>query len=81
MANDVEVDDFGGLESSVTQAKDVRTDDGKQPAPPTGPCEDPAVEAILPGKDAPAAAVTATEDPAVPTAPSQVAGLCYGCCV
>jgi hypothetical protein len=42
--------------------------------PPTGAHEDPAAEAVLPSKDTPAAAATATEDPAVPTAPSQVAG-------
>jgi hypothetical protein len=76
MANDEEVNDFGGPESSVTQVEDVRTEAREQPVPPTGPREDPAAETVLPGGDAPAAAATATEDPAVPTAPSQVAGSC-----
>jgi hypothetical protein len=35
MANDEEVNDFGGLESSVTRARDVRTEVGEQPAPLT----------------------------------------------
>jgi hypothetical protein len=43
---------------------------GEQPAPLTGPREDPVASAILPGEDAPAMAATATEDPAAPTAPS-----------
>jgi hypothetical protein len=76
MANDEKVDDFGGLESSVTHAEDVRMEAGEQPASPTGPHEDPTVEAVLLGKDAPAATVTATKDPVVLTAPSQVAGSC-----
>jgi hypothetical protein len=63
MANDEEVDDFGGLEGSVTRAEDVRTEAGEQPAPPTGPREDRAAETVLPGEDAPATAATATEDP------------------
>jgi hypothetical protein len=76
MANDEEVDDFGGLEILVARAEDVRTEAGEQPAPHTGHCEDPAAAAVLPGEDAPATAATATEDPAAPTAPSQVAGSC-----
>jgi hypothetical protein len=76
MANDEEVDDFGGLESSVTRAEDVRTEAGEQPAPLTGPREDPTAVAVLPGEDALATAATATKDPAAPTAPSQVAGSC-----
>jgi hypothetical protein len=67
MANDEEVDDFGGLESSVTQAEDVRMEAGEQPAPQTGPRKDHAAEVVLPGEDAPAVAATATEDPAVPS--------------
>jgi hypothetical protein len=76
MANDEEVDDFRGLESSETQAEDVKTEAREQPAPPTGPREDPAAETILPSEDAPATAAMTTEDPSVPTAPSQVAGSC-----
>jgi hypothetical protein len=76
MANDEEVDDFGGLESLVTWVEDVRMEAGEQPTPPTGPREDPAVETVLPSEDAPASAATATEDPAVPTTPLQVAGSC-----
>jgi hypothetical protein len=76
MANDEEVDDFGGLESSVTRAEAVRTEAGEQPAPLTSPCEDPAAPAVLVGEDPPAMAASAAEDPAAPTAPSQVAGSC-----
>jgi hypothetical protein len=73
MANDEEVVDFGGLESSVTRAEDVRIDAGEQPTPLTCPHADPMATAVLPGGDAPA---TATEDPVASTAPSQVAGSC-----
>jgi hypothetical protein len=73
MANDEEVDNFGGLESSVTQAEDVRMEVGEQPAPLTGPCEDPTAAVVPAGEDPPA---TAAEDPAAPIAPSQVAGSC-----
>jgi hypothetical protein len=41
MANDEEVDDFGGLESSVTRTEDARTG-VEQPATQTDPGEDPA---------------------------------------
>jgi hypothetical protein len=76
MANDEEVDDFGGLESLVTQVEDVRTEAGEQPAPLTSPCEDPAAAAVPVGEDPPAMAVSAAKDPATPTAPSQVARSC-----
>jgi hypothetical protein len=49
MANDEEVDDFGGLESSVTHVEDVRMEIGEQPAPLTGPCEDPVAAAAPSG--------------------------------
>jgi hypothetical protein len=62
----------------VTRAKDVRTEAGEQLTPLTDPHEDPVAAAVLPGEDAPA---TAAEDPAAATAPSQVVGSCYGCCV
>jgi hypothetical protein len=48
----------------------------EQLVPPIGAREDPAAEAVLPGEDTLAAAAMATKDPAVPTAHSQVAGLC-----
>jgi hypothetical protein len=76
MANDEEVDDFGGMESSVTRAEDVRTEAGEQPTPLIGPHDDPATTAVLPSEDAPTTAATTAEDPAAPTAPSQVAGSC-----
>jgi hypothetical protein len=70
MANNEEVDDFGGLESSVTRAKDARTGVGEQPAPHAGPGEDPEAAAVPAGKDTPAALAQADEDPAAPPAPS-----------
>ena len=76
MANDEEIDDLGGLESSVSRAEDVRMEAEEQPAPPTGPREDPAAVVVLPGEDALATAATATKDPTALTAPSQVAGSC-----
>jgi hypothetical protein len=76
MANDEEVDDFGGLESSGTRAEDVRTGVGEQPAPPTGAGEDPAAAAVPDGEDTPVAPAQAAEDPAAPAAPLQVAGSC-----
>jgi hypothetical protein len=54
--NDEEVDDFGGLESSVTQAEDARTGVEEQPAPLTDPGEDPAAAAVPAGEDTPATA-------------------------
>jgi hypothetical protein len=76
MMNDEEVDDFGGLESSVTQAEDARMGVEEQPAPLTGPGEDPTVAAVPAGEDTPAAAASTDEDPAASAAPSQVAGSC-----
>jgi hypothetical protein len=43
MANDEEVNDFRGLESTEPLAEDARA--GEQPAPPTGASEDPVVAA------------------------------------
>jgi hypothetical protein len=74
MANDEEVDDFGGLESMVPLAEDARAGIGKQPAPPTGPDEDPMAAAASAGEDTSVAAAPAAEDPVAPAAPSQVAG-------
>ena len=76
MANDEEVDDFRGLDSSVTRVEDVRKEAREQPAPLTSPREDHATAAALPCEDAPATAAMAAEDPTAPTAPSQVAGSC-----
>ena len=76
MMNDEEVDDFGGLESSVTRAEDARTGVEEQPTPLTGPIEDPTAATVPAGEDTPATAAPADEDPAVPVAPSQVAGSC-----
>jgi hypothetical protein len=65
MLNEEEVEDFGGLESSVTRAEDAWTGAEEQPAPQADPGGDPA-----------AAAVSASEDPTAAAAPSQVAGSC-----
>jgi hypothetical protein len=65
--NEEEVEDFGGLESSVTRAEDARTWAEEQPAPQADPLGDPA-----------AAAMPAGKDPAAVAAPSQVAGSCSG---
>jgi hypothetical protein len=45
-----EVDDFGGLESSVTWAEDARTGVEEQPGPLTGPSEHPAATAVPTGE-------------------------------
>ena len=76
MMNDEEVDDFGGLESTVTQAEDARTGVEEQSAPLTGPGGDPAAAAVPAGEDTPAASAPTHENPAASAAPSQVAGSC-----
>ena len=76
MMNDEEVDNFGGLESSVTRAEDARTGVEEQPTPLTDPGEDPPAAAVPAGEDTPVAAAPAEEDPAASAAPSQVAGSC-----
>jgi hypothetical protein len=65
MMNNEEVDDFGGLESSVTRAEDARTGVEEQLMPQASPGGDPAVAAALTG-----------EYTAASAAPSQVAGSC-----
>ena len=65
MLNEEEVEDFGGLESSVTRAEDARTGAEEQSVPQADPGGDPA-----------AAAAPAGKDPAAAAAPSQVAGSC-----
>ena len=76
MMNDEEVDNFGGLESSVTRAEDARTGVEEQPTPLTGPGEDPTVATVPASEDTPASAAPADEDPVASAAPSQVAGSC-----
>jgi hypothetical protein len=63
MANDEEVDDFRGLDSTEPLAEDARAGIGERPALATGAGEDPM-----------AAIASTAEDPAAPAAPSQVAG-------
>jgi hypothetical protein len=62
MLNDEEVEDFGGLESSMTRTEGAGTGAEEQ-APQAGPGKDPAAAAAPDGEDSAAAA-----------APSQVAG-------
>ena len=64
MANDEEVDDFGGLESTEPLAEDARAEE--QPVSPTGAGEDP-VAAAAPSSEG-------TSVVSAPAAPSQVAG-------
>jgi hypothetical protein len=47
MTNNEEVEDFGGLESSVTRAEDARMRAEEQPAPQADPGEDPSAAAAL----------------------------------
>jgi hypothetical protein len=76
MMNDEEVDDFGGLESSVTCIEDARTGVEEQPAPLTDLGEEPTAGVVPAGEDTPAAAAPADEDPTTLAAPSQVVGSC-----
>jgi hypothetical protein len=72
MVNDEEVDDLGGLESTMPLAEDARARIGEQTAPPTGASEDPVAAAALP-EDTSVVAAPAVEDPAASASPSQVA--------
>jgi hypothetical protein len=45
MLNDEEVEDFGGLESSLTRTEDARTGDEGRSVPQAGPGGDPAAAA------------------------------------
>jgi hypothetical protein len=74
MLNDEEVEDFGGLESSLTRTEDAVTGDEEQLAPQADLGEDPATVTAPAGEDPAAAAAPAGEDPAAAAAPSQVAG-------
>jgi hypothetical protein len=74
MANDEEVEDLGGLESTMPLAEGVRAGTEEQPAPPTGDSEeDPVAAAVLP-EDTSVASAPAAEDPASSVGPSQVVG-------
>jgi hypothetical protein len=81
MVSDEEVDDFGGLESSVPRAEDARAGVGEQPAPPTSLGVDPVAADTLAGEDASVTAAPTGEDPAAPAAPSQVEASSLGCWV
>ena len=74
MANDEEVNDFGGLDSTEPLEEDARAGIGERPAPTTGVGEDPVAAAAPASEDTSAAAAPAAEDPAASAAPSQVAG-------
>jgi hypothetical protein len=63
MMNDEEVEDFGGLESSMTRTEGMEMGAKGHSAPQAGPGEDSAATAALAGEDSIAAA-----------APLQVAG-------
>jgi hypothetical protein len=71
-----EVEDFGGLESSVTRVEDARTGAEEQPVPQADRGGDPAVAAVTAGGDPAAVAAPVGEDLAAAAAPSHVAGLC-----
>jgi hypothetical protein len=70
MMNDEEVENFGGLGSSLTQIEDAGTGAEEQLVPQASPAT-----ATAPASEDPAAAAApAGEDPAAAAAPSQVAG-------
>jgi hypothetical protein len=48
--NDEEVEDFGGLESSLTQTEDAGTGAEEQSVPQAGPGEDPTTMTAPPAK-------------------------------
>jgi hypothetical protein len=85
MANDGEIEDLGGLESTAPLAEDARAETEEQPTPQTDVGEDPVVASVPTGAgedpvaaDAPTggdalAAAPSIEDPAAPVGPSQVA--------
>jgi hypothetical protein len=76
MMNDEEVEDFGGLESSMTRAEDARTGTEEQSAPQADPCGDPAAAVVPAGGDPAAAAAPAGKDPTAVAAPFKVAASC-----
>ena len=74
MANDEEVEDLGGLESTNIFAEGARAGTEEQPAPPTSASEDDPVAAAALPEDTLVGAAQAAEDPAALASPSQVAG-------
>jgi hypothetical protein len=74
--NDEEVEDFGGLESSVTQAEDARMGAKEQPAPQADPGGNPTTAVVSAGGDPAAAAAPASKDPTAAAAPSHVTRSC-----
>ena len=74
MANDEEVEDLGGLESTIPLVEGARAGTEERAPPPTGAGEDdPAAAAVLP-EDTSMVAAPAAEDPTASAGPSQVAG-------
>jgi hypothetical protein len=74
VANDEEVDDLGGLESTMALAEGARAGIREQPAPPTSASEDDPVAAAALPEDTLVGAAQAAEDPAASAGPSHVAG-------
>jgi hypothetical protein len=78
MANDEEVEDLGGLESTMPLAEGARVGTEEQPAPVTGVSEyDPMPSAALP-EDTSVVAAPAAKDPTASVGPSQVAIYSWG---
>jgi hypothetical protein len=74
MANDVEVEDLGGLESTMPLVEGAWAGTKEQPVPPTSASEDdPVAAAVLP-EDTLVVAAPAAEDPAASAGLSQVSG-------
>jgi hypothetical protein len=74
MANDEEVEDLGGLESTNIFAEGARAGTEEQPASPTGAGEDDHVAAAALPEDTSLAAASAAEDPAASVGPAPVVG-------
>jgi hypothetical protein len=74
MANDEEVEDLGGLESTMPLVEGARAGTEEQPAPPTGASKDNPMATAALLEDTLVAAAPAAEDPAALAGPSQVAG-------
>jgi hypothetical protein len=74
MENDEEVEDLGGLESTMPLAEGARAGTEEQPVPPTGVSEDNPVAAAELPEDTSVAAAPAAKDPASSADPSLVAG-------
>ena len=74
MANDEEVEDLGGLESTNIFAEGARAGTEEQPAPPTGYNEEDPVAAAVLHEDTSVASAPAAEEAAASAGPLQVAG-------